>query len=241
MSQPNELSHHIVISGASQGIGAAVAEAFAAGIPGVRLSLLARNEDNLARVASMCTALGAHAEAFTCDVRRADDIARATMACTKAFGTATAVVNNAGTFEPGGISGTTPDQLQHQFDVNVMSAFNLSKALLPAMREARRGHLFFMASIASFKGYPSGLAYGVTKHAMLGLARSLREELKPDGIRVTSLMPGATFTPTWDGAGFDEARMMPPEDVASALLNAYRMSPRTVVEEILLRPQLGDL
>jgi NAD(P)-dependent dehydrogenase (short-subunit alcohol dehydrogenase family) len=122
-----------------------------------------------------------------------------------------------------------------------MSAFYMCRELVPAMQEARRGHLFFMASVASFKGYPTGLAYGVSKHAMLGLARSLREELKPDGIRVTTLMPGATFTPTWDGADIPEERMMPAEDIAAAVVSAYTMSPRTVVEEILLRPQLGDL
>lgn len=243
--------HHIVITGASQGIGAATALAFAKayggaqagdhGEAGVRLSLLARNTKALEEVAAACRAHGAEPQVIHCDVSVEASVHRAARECVKRSGAVTAIVNNAGVFEPGGLAGTAPDQLQRQFDVNVMSAFNVCRELVPAMREAGRGHLFFMASIASFKGYPAGLAYGVTKHAMLGLARSLREELKPDGIRVTTLMPGATFTPTWDGADIPEERMMPAEDIAAAVVSAYALSPRTVVEEIVLRPQLGDL
>ena len=76
---------------------------------------------------------------------------------------------------------------------------------------------------------------------MLGLARALREELKPSGVRVTTVLPGATVSPSWAGSGVPAARMMPATDVAHAFYDAYRLSRRTVVEEIILRPQLGDV
>jgi short-subunit dehydrogenase len=73
------------------------------------------------------------------------------------------------------------------------------------------------------------------------LARVLREETKEQGIRVTSLILGATLTPSWEGTDFPDDRFMPVEDVAEAAISAYRMTGRSVVEEILIRPQLGDI
>jgi len=112
---------------------------------------------------------------------------------------------------------------------------------MPSMLAARRGHIFFMGSVASIKGYPGGIAYCAAKHGLLGLARSIREETKDHGIRVTSLLPGAVRTAMWDGTEFPDDRFMPAEDIAHALVNAYQMSSRTVVEELILRPQLGEI
>jgi NAD(P)-dependent dehydrogenase (short-subunit alcohol dehydrogenase family) len=85
------------------------------------------------------------------------------------------------------------------------------------------------------------VAYGAAKHGLLGLARSLREEVRELGLRVTTLLPGATYTGSWAASGLPEARFMPPEDLARLVVDLHRLSDRTVVEEVLLRPQLGDL
>jgi short-subunit dehydrogenase len=109
------------------------------------------------------------------------------------------------------------------------------------MSERGSGQFIFMGSVASVKGYPGGVAYCAAKHGLLGLARALREESKASGLRVTTLLPGATLTPSWDGSGVPEDRFMPAADIAQAVKCAVDMSGMTVMEEILLRPQPGDL
>jgi short-subunit dehydrogenase len=117
----------------------------------------------------------------------------------------------------------------------------VTQAFLDAMLERGKGHFFFMGSVASIRAYPGGVAYCAAKHGLLGLARVVREELKGEGLRVTTLLPGATYTPSWEGSELPEDRFMPPEDIAQTVVDAWQLSSRSVVEEILLRPQEGDV
>jgi NAD(P)-dependent dehydrogenase (short-subunit alcohol dehydrogenase family) len=229
-----------VVTGASHGIGRAVAVAFARE-PEARLALVSRNESLLEETRALCRAEGAEAELYPCDVTD-DEAVRATAATIKeSWGTPDVLVNNAGLFEPGPIQDTSNAVFRSQIEVNLISAYIITKAFLDEMMTRGSGHIFFMCSVASIKAYPGGAAYCAAKHGLLGLARSLREETRKDGLRVTAVIPGATFTRSWEGAGLSEERFIPAEDVADALLNAYRLSSRTVVEEIILRPQLGDI
>ena len=157
------------------------------------------------------------------------------------FGTPDVLVNNAGAFVPGGVLEMSAADFRAQIDVNLTSAFLVTHAFLPAMVERGSGDVFFMASVASVQGYPRGVAYGAAKHGLLGLARSLREEVKPHGLRVMTLLPGATYTDSWAASDLPPERLMPPEDIAAAVLAMHRLTGRTVVEELLLRPQLGDI
>ncbi|MDX1546354.1 MAG: SDR family oxidoreductase [Rhodothermales bacterium] len=230
----------IVITGASQGIGRSVAEVFAAE-PDVRLALLARSADRLEATAEACRAHGAEAAAYPCDVTDDAAVHETAQQILDAWGPPDVLVNNAGFFEPGGIAETPPASFRAQVAVNLTSAFVVTQAFLGPMLTRGRGHVFFLGSVASIRGYPSGAAYCAAKHGVLGLARALREETKDRGVRVTTLLPGATLTPSWEGVDLPEERFMPAEDIAHALLGAYRLSPRSVVEELLLRPQLGDV
>src|SRR6187551_1859801 len=98
------------------------------------------------------------------------------------------------------------------------------------MKAKRSGHIFNMCSIASIMAYPNGGSYTISKFAMLGFSKVLREELKPWGIRVSAILPGATFTASWEGVDLPEDRLMKPEDVADAVYGAYALSGRSVVE-----------
>ena len=230
----------VLITGASQGIGAAIAEAFAAE-DGARLALVARTESKLDAVAARCRALGAEAGVFPCDVTDDDAVAAMADAVRARFGTPDVLVNNAGAFVPGGVLEMSAADFRAQIDVNLTSAFLVTHAFLPAFVERGSGDVFFMASTASVQGYPRGVAYGAAKHGLLGLARSLREEVKPHGVRVMTILPGATYTDSWAASDLPPERLMPPEDVARAVLTMHHMTGRTVIEELLLRPQLGDI
>lgn len=232
----------IVITGASQGLGAAIASAFAAEYGRTaRLALVSRNAEALEAVARQCRQRLATAEAFPCDVT--DDAAVAALghAVTERLGVPDVLVNNAGRFTPGGLAETTPAAFREMLDVNLTSAFLVTRALLPAMLARGSGRVLMMGSVASVRGYPGGLAYGAAKHGLLGLARALREETKGSGVGITTLLPGATETPSWDGSGVDPARLMPAEDVARLVVRIAGLSGRSVVEEILIRPDAGDV
>lgn len=230
----------IVVTGASHGIGRAIAVAFAKEA-GARLALLSRDEAQLEETRSLCRGHGAEAERFLCDATDEDAVDRVVTAIRGQWGTPDVLVNNAGLFEPGPVRETSISVFREHVDVNLTSAFIVTKAFLDAMIDRGRGHIFFMCSVASIKAYPRSAAYCAAKHGLLGLARALREETKDDGLRITAVIPGATFTRSWEGAGLPEERFIPAADVAQAVLEAYRLSERTVVEEILLRPQLGDV
>lgn len=230
----------VVITGASQGIGAAIAEAFAAE-PDARLVLAARNRTNLESVALRCRRLGARTLVHPCDVTDAGAVEALAEASSRAFGVPDVLVNNAGAFSAATFSETCLADLRSQLNVNLVSAFLVTKSFLAPMLTRGRGTIFFLGSIASIQGYPRGAAYAAAKHGLLGLARTLREETKSAGLRVTTVFPGATLTPSWDGFDAPAERLMPAEDLARTIVDIHNLSPRSVVEEILLRPQRGDL
>ena len=109
------------------------------------------------------------------------------------------------------------------------------------MMPLKKGYIFNMCSVASEKAYPNGGSYSISKFALLGFSKNLREEMKPFGIKVTSILPGATWSDSWAGFEAPEERLMQARDIAEAVVSALRMSAAAVVEEIVLRPQLGDL
>ena len=231
----------ILITGASQGIGAAIAKVFAREMPGVRLALVSRNTRKLAAVQRACVKFGAVAEVFVCDV--ADEAAVDAMAAavTKRFKAVDVLVNNAGVFVAAPFLETTTADFDRIVAANLRSAFLVTRAFVPAMIRRRRGDVFFMNSIAGLGAYPRSTAYCAAKFGVTGLAEVLRVETRDHGVRVCSVHAGATWTPSWSSSGFKEERMMPAGDVARAFLDIYRLGRRTVVEEIVLRPQLGDL
>ncbi|KAA6440145.1 SDR family oxidoreductase [Dyadobacter flavalbus] len=151
------------------------------------------------------------------------------------------LINNTGVFIPGQIHNEEEGTLEKTMETNVYSAYHLTRSLLPEMMENRKGHIFTICSTASITAYPNGGSYCISKFALLGMTKVLREEMKPYQIKVTAVLPGATFTDSWKGTDLPEDRFMDAMDVADSIWAAYSLSARAVVEEILIRPQLGDL
>jgi len=151
------------------------------------------------------------------------------------------LVNNTGVFQPGQIHNEVDGTFEQLMSTNVGSAYHLTRGLVRNMMIRRQGHIFMMCSTASITPYTNGGSYCISKFALLGLSRVLREELKPHDVKVTAILPGATLTASWTGTDLPEDRFMNPKDVADSVWMAYSLSKSAVVEEILIRPQLGDI
>ena len=126
-------------------------------------------------------------------------------------------------------------------DLNFYSAYHLTRMLLPKMMERKSGHIFNMCSIASLRAYRGGGSYGVSKYAMLGFTKNIRLELTNFGIKVTAVFPGAVLTDSWGDFDNSENRIMVVDDIVDMIFAASQLSPQAVVEDIVIRPQLGDL
>ena len=232
----------VLITGASQGIGAAIAKAFAAEFHGVSLALVARSEANLAKVCRACTRLGAaRAEAFACDVSAELPVATMARSVLERFGHVDVLINNAGQFGGAPFDTMSVAQFDGLIGSNLRSLFLVSKAFVPEMARRGSGDVFNMGSVAGLRVFAGGAGYSAAKFGVTGLSKVLRAEYQERGVRVCCVYPGATVSPSWKGSGIPEERMMPAEDVAQAFIAAYRMSRRTVLEEIVLRPQRGDI
>ncbi|TDW99982.1 short-subunit dehydrogenase [Dinghuibacter silviterrae] len=230
-----------MITGGSKGLGFAFAEAFAAG--GCSLVLCARGEKDLDKAAASLR------EAYPgiTVVTAAFDLGRPEAA--KAFGQwvldkgvpVDILINNAGRFVMGNLFDEPEGSLEDMIGTNLYSAYHVTRTLLPSMMARRSGHIFNICSIASLQAYKYGGSYSVSKFALLGFSKNLREDLKPHGIKVTAVCPGAAYTSSWEGSGVEPGRIMTAADVAQMVFAAASLSPQATVEDIVLRPQLGDL
>jgi short-subunit dehydrogenase len=230
-----------IISGGSKGIGLETAKAFASAACNV--AICARDKDKLQQAAAEIRAVNSSAEVFTfaCDVREKSQLQAFTDECVSRFKQINILVNNAGIFIPGELHNEDEGVFENLIATNLSSAYHLSRMVLPHMPNRANSHIFNICSTASIIAYPNGGSYCISKFALYGFSKVLREELKNQGIRVTSVLPGATLTDSWAGTDLPEERFLPPSDVAAAILSCWKMHPSTVVEELLIRPMLGDI
>ncbi len=220
-----------VVTGASSGLGAAIAEAFAAegaGVVGVarRFSAAPAGPPEPGRVVQA-----------RLDVT---DEAAVTGAFA-AIGPVDILVNCAGTgvFDP--IVEANVADVRAMLDVHVVGAFLCSREALRGMRDRRRGHILNVSSVAAFRTFTSCAAYTAAKEGLRGFTRVLVEEARPHDVRVTGLYPGAIDTPIWDTReGFDRTAMLQPPDLASFVVEVV-VRPELSVEELVVFPPRGAL
>jgi len=231
---------NVVITGASQGIGFAIAAAFANA--GYTLCLCSKTKANMDTAGNSLASKYPNATIhFThADLSKKEQCTQFAQWCLDK-GTPAILVNNAGFFSPGNIEDEADDALEQQMAVNLYSAYHTTRALLPAMLKMGKGHVFNICSIASLNAYAQGGSYSISKFALLGFSKNLRLELKDKGIKVTAVCPGAVYTNSWSGSGVDPNRIMESEDIAKMIFAAAHLSPQAVVEDIVMRPQKGDL
>ena len=231
---------NVIITGASKGIGKAIAEIFAAN--GHNLFLCSRGEVALYKTMEELTTRfpGVIIKAKPFDLSEMEEAIAFGNWCLS-FIVPDILINNAGLFEPGNVHNEPDGLLESQLATNVYSAYHISRTVLPKMIERRSGHIFNMCSVASLRAYPNGGAYSISKFALHGFSKNLREEMKPHGIKVTSVHPGAVMSDSWGNYDNSSRRIMEAEDIAKMIYASTQLSPQACVEEIVIRPQLGDL
>lgn len=231
----------IVITGATKGIGLACARLFA--IHGYNIAICSRNKSGLESVHNELSELNPNIHIFTkvCDVSDKVQVKAFGEEVIQHFGSVDILINNAGVFLPGSIVDENEGHLEQMIETNLYSAYHLSRVIIPSMVAQNKGHILNMCSIASFTAYKNGGSYAISKFALLGLTKCLRQELKETGVKVTAVMPGATWSASWEGVDLPEERLMNAKDIAETIYNIVTLGPSAVVEEIIIRPQLGDL
>ena len=230
----------VLITGASRGIGKAVADIFASN--GYDLFISSKSEVSLYKaledLQTKFPLVNIKAKAFDLSDKKQ---AKKLGAWCLEHAVPDIVVNNAGIFEPGSVYSEPEGVLESQLAINLLSAYHLTRSVLPKMIDRGSGHIFNVCSIASLAAYENGGAYSVSKFAMHGFSKNLREEMKPYNIKVTAVFPGAVMTDTWEGYDNSNQRIMEAEDIAKLIFTSSQLSPAACVEDIVIRPQLGDL
>lgn len=230
-----------LITGGTKGIGAAIVEIFLEN--GIDVHINARNQEDLdTQQAALTSAFVARKiTSSSNDLSTKAGVDSLIRDYRNHHDQIDILVNNAGVFLPGLTSEEAEGTLEKMIETNLYSAYHLTRGLLPLVQQSDNGHIFNMCSIASKIAYPNGGSYSISKFALLGFTKVLREELKEKGIKVTAILPGATWSNSWAGVDLPQSRLMEARDIAISVMSAVQMSPSAVVEEIIVRPQLGDL
>jgi len=231
----------IVVTGGTKGIGKAIVEKFAQ--EKFYILTCSRNEKN---VSDLLTEIRSKykeckIEALAADLSQKAEVLRFADFVKEKIQKIDVLLHNTGVFLPGQIHNETEGTIEKMIETNVYSAYHLTRVLLPLMMPFREGHIFTICSTASITPYINGGSYCISKFALLGFTKVLREEMKPHNIRVTAILPGATLTDSWAGIDLPPERFIKPEDISQTLWSAYQLSSQAVIEEILIRPQLGDI
>lgn len=230
-----------VVTGGTKGMGRAI------------IDLLAANEYNIAfcaRTADELNSLKTELEdlhpnqTFIClqtDCSIESEVENFASYVLKSFNSIDVLINNAGIFIPSLLFEEEENILQKQMTVNVYAPYLFSKILGKRMIDGKSGHIINICSIASINPVKNAVSYSVTKAALLGLTKALREELMPHHVKVTAILPGSTLTDSWSGTDMSVERFVLANDVAKVILTCLQMSAGANVDEIIIRPVLGDI
>jgi short-subunit dehydrogenase len=229
-----------VVTGASSGIGRAIALALASA--GATVCAVARRRHELEVTVDRSNGVGRFV-LYTADLIDDDELEQLSKALLEREAGVDVLVHSAGTISIGDCETAPVRDLDRQYATNVRAPYLLTQALLPALRESR-GQIVFVNSTVGLAASANVAQYAATKHALRAIADSLREEINPQGVRVVSVYPGRTATPLQaklhaiEGKPYAPERLIPPEDVASMVLNALTLPRSTEVTDLIARPML---
>ena len=233
------MSETAVITGASSGIGKALAEKLAQA--GYQVVIAARSKDKLNGIAAIIQSQGGNCIPVQTDVSIQKDIKRLKEEASQ-HGTVSILINNAGIGYFGPVEELSIDDWNQQLDVNLRGAFLLSQAFIPEMKQNKKGVLVFINSVAGRQPFIHSAGYVASKFGLRGLASSLREELREYNIKVISIYPGAVNTPFWDKIenNFPREEMLDAESLAESIIHSICTPGNLTVEEMVIRRVAGN-
>lgn len=238
---PNRL--RAIITGASSGIGKATTLAFASS--GIDLCLISRDRTKLEQVANLACEYGGEVKIVPTDLADLSKVKATIEKITQDFGPIDILVNNAGLGYTNFLRDTSLEDWQKVLDLNLTSVFQCIMGVLPSMRERRKGTIVNVASIAALNPFPQWGLYSVTKAALVTLSQCLAIEERSNGIRVTTICPGAVNTPIWDtetvNVDLNRSAMLTPETVGQTILHTVLLPSEAVIEQLTIIPSLGVL
>jgi short-subunit dehydrogenase len=225
-----------LITGASKGIGRALALALAR--EGYDLALCSRNIEELQKLKNEIQNENATVKVFlkSCDFSSSKEVEQLAEWVEKKFPVLDVLVNNVGIYERVTLLNEGPNVLNNHMQINLYTPHFLSKYFGQIMRDARKGHIFNITSIASRDPVAAAGSYTITKYALTGLTKVLREELRKSGVKVTEIIPGSTLTSSWEGTEVPVEQFVWPEDIAKVLLTCLSLSPGANIEEVIIKP-----
>ena len=231
----------VVVTGASKGIGKAIAFAFAA--VGAKVVLAARTRQTLEQVAVELRENGAEALAVPTDVTNVDAVKRLIQRTLDAYQHVDILINNAGIGHFGPVVDFDPDDWDAVLNSNLKAVYLCAKYALPSMLEQGSGQIINVLSIAAKVAFQASSAYCAAKAGALALTKVLASEVRQHNIRVTAVLPGSVHTPFWDDVPEhpDFEQMLTPEHVAHTIVSVCQQPPGMVTEEIVVMPPLGIL
>ena len=232
---------YAVITGASQGIGKAIAERFLQ--ERYSVAVCARERDRMARVVNEWRTHYEDADIvwINADISTEHGVTEFAKLIMSSFPQVDILVNNAGLYRSGLLADEPEHQLQQMLQTNLMGPYRLTRALLPMMTGQESGHIFNICSIASQKPIKGIGSYSISKYALLGFSDNLREELRDKNVKVTSVIPGATWSASWEGSGISPERILDAADIAKMIFVTTTLSNQAAAETIVMRPVKGDL
>lgn len=226
-----------VVTGATEGIGRAIAFALAA--RGAKLAICARTASKVEQTVAELSRAGAEAVGLPCNVADSARVGEFAQFVRSRLGPPEVLVNNAGIGYFAEVEEMSLEQFDEIFAVNVRGIFLMTKAFLGDMKRLGRGDIVNIASLAGRNAVAGGAAYAASKHAVLGFSKSLMLEVRKHNIRVIAICPGTVVTPFFGrGAGRIERpeRKLAPEDVAHAVIAALEVADRAMISELDIRP-----
>jgi len=230
-----------LITAATKGMGRATAIALAK--DGISLAICARNQQELDAFKLELLEMNPYIQVMTqaVDGSQKEQLLGFAANAEKELGFISVIVNNLGMFDPVSILDESDEAFDKQLNTNLMPAYHLYKFFGKKMIAKREGHIFTICSVAALDPIAAAGTYSVTKVALLGLTKVMRAEMQPHGVKVTAIIPGSTLTNSWAGTTISEDKFILPEDIASAIVNTYKMSAGANVDEIIIRPVTGQV
>jgi 3-oxoacyl-[acyl-carrier protein] reductase len=221
-----------VITGASSGIGRAIAERFA--LAGCAVVLAGRNQKKLADVAKEIEARRGRAHAVACDVTQEADVQHLVEEAVRRYGGLDYMINNAGVFHSKELANTTTDEYDTVVDTNLKGVYLGCREAFKVMKKAGGGHILNISSVAGKEAWAGLGLYGASKFAVMGLTQALADEGNPYGIKVTALCPGLVNTPMMAQTGVAADAMIQPDDVAASALYLVQLPKNVVIRELVM-------